>query len=105
MSNNISAMSDKPLKLNAETPSPKLLDQLRERVRLKHFSIRAEQTYVQWVKRYIIFHGTCHPALLEGRYDIRKVQELLGHKDVATTMVYTHVLNKGGHGVLSPLDM
>jgi len=55
-------MSDKPLKLNAETPPPKLLDQLRERIRLKHYSIRTEQSYVQWVKRYIIFHGKRHPA-------------------------------------------
>lgn len=192
--------------------SSTLLGRVREVIRYKHYSIRTERCYVEWVRRFVAFHGRRHPRemgaeevraflghlaadlqvaaskhqqalsallflyrevlgidlpwltnldrpkkpkrtpvvlsrggierrhhtheqalqraikvavglagiakpasthtlrhsfathLLESGYDIRTVQELLGHSDVSTTMIYTHVLNRGGRGVVSPLD-
>jgi integron integrase len=75
-----------------------------------------EQTIQRAVKQAVRAAGIVRPAtphtlrhsfathLLQNGQDIRTVQELLGHEDVATTMIYTHVLNKGGRGVTRPLD-
>jgi integron integrase len=96
-------------------PSPQLSTDPRSGVtRRHHISTSALQKAIRRAANLarIEKHVTCHTLrhsfathLLEAGYDIRTVQDLLGHKDVKTTMIYTHVLNRGPLAVRSPLDL
>ncbi len=77
------------------------LDEKNLQRRIRNAALRCE--FNKPVSSHTLRH--CFAThLLEDGYDIRTVQELLGHKDVKTTMIYTHMLNRGGRGVKSPLD-
>jgi site-specific recombinase XerD len=95
----------------ASPAKPRLLYQLRETLHHIHESIIQKAVAGAARKAGLTKRATCYTFrhsfatnLLERGYDIRTIQELLGRKDIKTTMVYTHVLNRGGRGVKSPAD-
>ena len=83
----------------------KLLDQLSDALRTRR-SVK-EAAHKAGINKHVTCHTLRHSFamhLLQNGYDIRTVQELLDHKDVKTTMIYTHVLQHGGLAVKSPVD-
>ncbi len=92
----------------------RLLDKVRQKIRLKGYSIRTEKTYTSWIKRFILFHRKRHPNEM-GKPEIEAfLTHLAINRNVAAStqnqafnailFLYTHVLNRGGKGVRSPLD-
>ncbi len=93
---------------------PKLLEQVSDEMRTRHYSYRTEQTYLLWIKQFILFHQKRHPSLL-GAEDIgnflthlavqRNVSASTQNQALAALLfLYRDVLNRGGKGVRSPLD-
>jgi len=95
-------------------PPVRLLAKVRQRIRLKGYSIRTQKSYVSWIKRFVLFHDKRHPQDM-GKHEIEAfLSHLVMKRNVASStqnqasnailFVYTHVLNRGGKGVKSPLD-
>jgi len=90
----------------------KLLDEIRNTLRVHHYAVKTEKAYVQWVKRFILFHKKRHPVGM-GKVEVEQFLTWLAvnrkvapstQNDVSTTMIYTHVVNRGAFGARSPLD-
>jgi hypothetical protein len=95
-------------------PPVKLLDSVRQRIRLKGYSIRTDKWYVSWIRRFVLFHNAGHPRDM-GRAEIEAfISHLVMARNVAPStqsqafnailFLCTHILSRGGRGARSPLD-
>ena len=104
---------------------PRLLDQVRHKLRLKHYSLCTERTYVHWIKHFILFHNKRHPSEMGApeveafltylavkkrvsastqNQALNSIVFLYKHKNIETTQLYLHCMNTPGKKVESPFD-
>lgn len=105
MSNDANVTADFQVK-----QSPRLLEQVRNIIRCKHYSIRTEHSYLDWIKRYIYFHHKQHPEQLDERHISAFLSHLAVNRKVSSStqnqaLCALVFLNRGGKGVQSPGDM
>ncbi len=108
----------KKKRIKESNSKPKLLTQVRQKMRASSYSHKTIDSYAKWIKEFIIFNNIIHPEKLD-KEEVEKFltylavernvsastqnQELLGHNSLKTTMIYTYVIKQGA-GIISPLD-
>ena len=91
-------MSEREEQSRTASAQPRLLDRVRDGIRIRHYSRRTEETYVHWIKRFIYFSGKRHPAEMAAEEVTAFLNHLASERNVAAAT------QKGGRGVTSPLD-
>jgi hypothetical protein len=83
--NALKGVTDTVITPSPEPRKPKLLDRVREAIRLKHYSLRTEKTYLDWIRRFILFHGKRHPQTMGAKEVSQFLSDLAVNRNVAAS--------------------